>query len=151
MGIGNLLPLLKPALKPVSLSEYKNKRVGVDGNLWIHRGAYTCAFELHVGEQTTAYVGYCCKLARLLLEHGVRPVIVFDGNSLGAKGETAAARAEGRRKACAELDRNIEEHRELQMRLEQAPHDTDLQYAVGAAKQLCDEPVWSSIGSRKEY
>ena len=25
MGIGNLLPLLKPALKPVSLSEYKNK------------------------------------------------------------------------------------------------------------------------------
>ena len=94
--------------------------------------------------------GYCCKLARLLLEHGVRPVIVFDGNSLGAKGETAAARAEGRRKACAELDRNIEEHRELQMRLEQAPHDTDLQYAVGAAKQLCDKAAQSTIKVTKE-
>ena len=43
MGISELIPLLKPALKEVRLSEFRGKRVGVDGNTWIFRGAYTCA------------------------------------------------------------------------------------------------------------
>ena len=123
MGISQLLPLLKPAFKEVPLSEFRNKRVGVDGNVWIHRGAYACALDLHLGAQTNAFVAYCCSLARLLMEHGVHPVVVFDGHALGAKGDTAAKRAEQRQAAQAELDMQMDNWRELQNRHEARPHD----------------------------
>ena len=80
MGISQLLPLLKPAFTQVPLSDFKGKRVGVDGNVWIHRGAYACALDLALGAGTDAFVKYCCALAALLVQHGVHPVVVFDGH-----------------------------------------------------------------------
>ena len=52
MGISGLLPLLKSATEHVSLSRFKGKLIAVDGNVWIHRGTYSCAMELAEGTPT---------------------------------------------------------------------------------------------------
>ena len=145
MGISELLPLLKPALKEVRLSEFRGKRVGVDGNVWIFRGAYSCALDLHLNVHTSSYIGYCCSLARMLLENGIHPVVVFDGYSLAAKDGTSHKRAEQRREATAELELQMENWRELQMRHEAQPHNNQLQHEVGAARARTEHAAQRTI------
>lgn len=47
MGISQLLQILKPLYKNVSLDELRGATVGIDGYCWLHRAAVTCARELH--------------------------------------------------------------------------------------------------------
>jgi exonuclease-1 len=56
MGISGLLPLLKPIHKPVHLSELSGLSVGVDAYVWLHRGAFGCAFDLAMGNATLKYL-----------------------------------------------------------------------------------------------
>ena len=150
MGISSLLPILKPAMKPVSMADYRGQRVGVDGNLWIHRGAYACALELHCGQNADAYVRYCTNMAQLLIGFGVRPVVIFDGNSLGAKAGTADKRREGRQEATRALDNHLESLRELELQLASRPHDVDLQHAVGAEKAKVERGAQGTIRVTRE-
>ena len=145
MGIQNLLPLLKPAMKEVGLREFKGKKVAVDGNVWVHRGAYSCALELHCNQDEGRYIGYCRHNAQLLLDCGIHPVVVFDGKSLGAKSETARRRAEGRRVAVSALDSHIESLRELEMQANGRAPDPALQHAIGAAKVRVEKAAQSTI------
>lgn len=41
------------------------QRVAVDGQVWLHKGAYACALDLVHGQHTEAYVRHCVNLARL--------------------------------------------------------------------------------------
>jgi exonuclease-1 len=52
MGIQGLLPVLKHIQSEVHLSKYRGERVGVDAYVWLHRGAFGCAFELATGKPT---------------------------------------------------------------------------------------------------
>ena len=55
MGIQGLLPLLKSIQKPVHLSDLKGLCIGVDTYVWLHKGAFMCAYELGMGIPTTKY------------------------------------------------------------------------------------------------
>ena len=52
MGITGLLPYLKKASKKTNLSEFKGCSVAVDSYCWLHRGAFSCAEKLALGEDT---------------------------------------------------------------------------------------------------
>ncbi|CAO1619862.1 unnamed protein product [Sympodiomycopsis kandeliae] len=88
MGIQGLLPLLKDIQKSTHISEFKGQTLGIDGYVWLHRGAYGCAEKLVKGENTTKYVNYALHRIRLLKHHGVKPYVVFDGDRLPSKSGT---------------------------------------------------------------
>ena len=59
-------------------------RAAVDAYSWLHKGAYSCALELHTGNhywlkqnRDAPYVNYCIHRAKMLKFFGVEPVIVF--------------------------------------------------------------------------
>ncbi|CAO3609604.1 unnamed protein product [Cunninghamella echinulata] len=99
MGISGLLSLTKSIQKAVHIKEYSGKRVAVDGNVWLHRGAFGCAKELALGDSTTAYITYFMTQIDLLLHFNVEPIIVFDGSSLPIKNVTKVQRQQKQQEA----------------------------------------------------
>lgn len=106
MGITGLLPFLKSIHRPCHVKSFKDQTLGVDGYVWLHRGVYSCAQELCLGQPTTKYVNYAIKQVRLLRHWGIEPFIVFDGGPLPSKRGTEQGRKKSR-----------EEGRELANRL----------------------------------
>ena len=145
MGISNLLQFLKPAVKPAHLSDFRGKRVAVDGNVWVHRGACACAADLFLGRPNGAYVRYCRANCQLLLDHGILPVLVFDGRKLGAKSETAAKRREVRQQAAASVDEQLESIRQLEADTAARPDDSDLAYELAKQRAALDRSAQQTI------
>ena len=96
MGIHGLLPLVRDAIKNTHISTFTGKKVAVDGFVWLHRGCLTCAKELANNQQTTKYITYFMQQVQLLLNHGIRPLIDFDGCDLPAKRVTNEKRRNDR-------------------------------------------------------
>ncbi|KAM4591784.1 exonuclease 1 [Odontesthes bonariensis] len=96
MGISGLLQFIKDAAEPINVKKYKGQTVAVDTYCWLHKGAFSCAEKLAKGEQTDQYVWYCMKLVDMLLNFGVRPILVFDGRNLPSKQEVEKSRRERR-------------------------------------------------------
>ncbi|XP_053515597.1 exonuclease 1 isoform X2 [Artibeus jamaicensis] len=96
MGIHGLLQFIKEASEPVHVRKYKGQAVAVDTYCWLHKGAIACAEKLAKGEPTDKYVGFCMKFVNMLLCHGVKPILVFDGCTLPSKKEVEASRRERR-------------------------------------------------------
>ncbi|KAI9101265.1 PIN domain-like protein [Phlyctochytrium arcticum] len=96
MGIQGLLPFLKDIHRPVHLRNYSGQTLAVDTYVWLHRGAFSCALELCTGVKTTRYVNYCMRQVQLLLDHGVKPLMVFDGGCLPMKTGTEEQRKKKR-------------------------------------------------------
>ena len=63
MGISGLLPCLRSVSRDAHVREYAGQRVAVDAYVWLHRGAFTCARELALGQPTDK----CVPRLRLLL------------------------------------------------------------------------------------
>ena len=53
MGINGLLPSLASIHRTVNLKDFNGQTMGVDGYVWLHRGAYSCAQELSNSIPTT--------------------------------------------------------------------------------------------------
>lgn len=96
MGIQGLLQFLKEASEPIHVKQYKGQTVAVDTYCWLHKGAFACADKLAKGEPTDQYVTYCMKFVHMLLSHGVKPILVFDGCTLPSKKDVEKARREKR-------------------------------------------------------
>uniref|UniRef100_A0A4W6E6Q1 Exonuclease 1 n=1 Tax=Lates calcarifer TaxID=8187 RepID=A0A4W6E6Q1_LATCA len=96
MGISGLLQFIKDAAEPISVKKYRGQTVAVDTYCWLHKGAFSCAEKLAKGEPTDQYVWYCMKFVDMLLNFGVKPVLVFDGRNLPSKHEVEKARRERR-------------------------------------------------------
>ncbi|XP_072285749.1 exonuclease 1 isoform X2 [Pyxicephalus adspersus] len=96
MGIQGLLQFLKEASEPISVKQYKGQTVAVDTYCWLHKGAFACAEKLAKGEPTEQYVTYCMKFVHMLLSHGVKPILVFDGCTLPSKKDVERSRREKR-------------------------------------------------------
>ncbi|KAG7222246.1 hypothetical protein INR49_016404, partial [Caranx melampygus] len=96
MGISGLLQFIKDAAEPISVKKYRGQTVAVDTYCWLHKGAFSCAEKLAKGEPTDQYVWYCMKFVDMLLNFGVKPVLVFDGCNLPSKREVEKARRERR-------------------------------------------------------
>ncbi|KAK9381052.1 PIN domain-like protein [Kockiozyma suomiensis] len=99
MGITGLLPLLKSIQQPTHLKEFAGQVVGVDGYVWLHRGAIACAADLALGKPTHKYVDYAMHRVKMLQHFGVKPYLVFDGANLPSKRHTELDRKRGRAEA----------------------------------------------------
>eukprot|EP01124_Arcella_intermedia_P037255 TRINITY_DN9934_c0_g1_i4.p1 TRINITY_DN9934_c0_g1~~TRINITY_DN9934_c0_g1_i4.p1 ORF type:complete len:914 (-),score=285.92 TRINITY_DN9934_c0_g1_i4:48-2789(-) len=98
MGITGLLPVLKSITRNISLKELSGLRVAVDGYVWLHKGVYGCSKEIVQNIPTDKYVKYCMDNIKVLMEHGITPVIVFDGANLPMKQLEEEERRESREK-----------------------------------------------------
>jgi exonuclease-1 len=96
MGITGLLPAVRDAAKLTTLASFSGKSAGVDGFVWLHRACLTCARALAHGERTSKYIASFMRQVQLLVDHNVRPLIVFDGADLPAKRPTNDSRRESR-------------------------------------------------------
>lgn len=96
MGIHGLLQFIKEASEPIHVRKYKGQVVAVDTYCWLHKGAIACAEKLAKGEPTDRYVGFCMKFVNMLLTHGIKPILVFDGCTLPSKKEVEKSRRERR-------------------------------------------------------
>ncbi|XP_023566141.1 exonuclease 1 isoform X2 [Octodon degus] len=96
MGIQGLLQFIKEASEPIHVRKYKGQVVAVDTYCWLHKGAIACAEKLAKGEPTDKYVGFCMKFVNMLLSHGIKPILVFDGCTLPSKKEVERSRRERR-------------------------------------------------------
>ncbi|XP_035671409.1 exonuclease 1-like [Branchiostoma floridae] len=85
MGIQGLLPFLKDASTQVNVKMLAGYTVAVDAYCWIYRGAFACAMDLARGDKSDMYVKFVLKYVNMLLSHGIKPVIVFDGCNLPSK------------------------------------------------------------------
>lgn len=96
MGVANLLPLLGPITKRIPLSTFKGKRIAIDGYVWLHRAAFSCASDLVKDPGTPKILPYLSSRMRRLLVSGIIPVVVFDGQMLPQKGRECAKRRQER-------------------------------------------------------
>ncbi|XP_036913377.1 exonuclease 1 [Sturnira hondurensis] len=96
MGIHGLLQFIREASEPIHVRKYKGQVVAVDTYCWLHKGAIACAEKLAKGEPTDKYVGFCMKFVNMLLCHGIKPILVFDGCTLPSKKEVEVSRRERR-------------------------------------------------------
>ncbi|CDW73778.1 xpg family protein [Stylonychia lemnae] len=81
MGIQGLLQLLKPALRETKLSKYRSKTAAIDIMTWLYKGAYSCAYELGLEQQTFGFISYPIKMLKLVQSYGIKPICVFDEQS----------------------------------------------------------------------
>lgn len=109
MGISGLLPFLKKSSTQTNIKQFAGGSVAIDSYCWLHRGVFSCYEKISLGEQTDAYVVYCMKFITMLLQHNIKPILVFDGRYLPAKEITETKRRENRemkRRQAAELIRS---------------------------------------------
>lgn len=92
MGIQGLLPLLKSITVTTHVKTYAQQTLGVDAYVWLHRGAFACAWDLALGKPTTKYVEYAMHRVRMLRHYGITPYVVFDGDYLPSKAKTEIER-----------------------------------------------------------
>ena len=73
MGITGLLPFLSNLNKKVHVSQYSGKCVAVDTSCWLHRGAFSCAFELATGMFVCLFVRSCltASIRHVCLSYGI--------------------------------------------------------------------------------
>lgn len=88
MGVKGLLPLLKSIQKHTHLRQYNGQTLGIDGFGWLHRGACACALQLALDRPTTRYIDFVVNRLRMLLDFGITPYLVFDGDALPSKAMT---------------------------------------------------------------
>ena len=94
MGIQGLHQILKPALKNVRLSDFSGSTAVIDIMVWLYKGTYSCSYELGKGEPTFNFLGFPLKMIRLLKNHNIKPICVFDGFHLNAKQAAVKERLE---------------------------------------------------------
>ncbi|ETI24845.1 hypothetical protein G647_04215 [Cladophialophora carrionii CBS 160.54] len=131
-----LLPLLKSIHKHSTLKKFSGQTIGVDAYGWLHRGVVGCAFALAMDKPTTIHIDFVLSRVRMLIDFGVTPYLVFDGDNLPSKAGTNAARRKKR-----------EESRALGLELHKAGKTTqaqqELQKAIDVtplmARQLIEE------------
>jgi len=131
-----LLPLLKSIHKHCTLKKFAGQTIGVDAYGWLHRGTVACAIELALDKPTTKYVDFAISRVRMLLDFGVTPYLVFDGDYLPSKAGTNKERRKRRDQSKAlglELYRAgklSQAHQELQKAADVTPY---------MARQLIEE------------
>lgn len=99
MGVKGLLGLLKSIQKQTTLKSYAGQTLGVDAFGWLHRGATGCAYQLAADKPTTFYITFVLNRVRMLLDFGITPYLVFDGDAVPSKKETNSKRREEREAA----------------------------------------------------
>lgn len=128
MGISGLLPLLKSIHKHCTLKKFAGQTIGIDAYGWLHRGTVACAIELALEKPTTRYVDFAMGRVRMLLDFGVTPYLVFDGDNLPSKAGTNKERRKRRNESKAaglelyKAGKLAQAHQELQKAADVTPY-----------------------------
>ena len=128
MGISGLLPLLKSIHKHCTLKKFAGQTIGIDAYGWLHRGTVACAIELALEKPTTKYVDFAMGRVRMLLDFGVIPYLVFDGDNLPNKAGTNRERRKRRDESKAaglelyKAGKLAQAHQELQKAADVTPY-----------------------------
>uniref|UniRef100_A0A6P7FRW3 Exonuclease 1 n=1 Tax=Diabrotica virgifera virgifera TaxID=50390 RepID=A0A6P7FRW3_DIAVI len=85
MGIRGLLSYLKSAERECHINEFKQKTIAVDSFSWLFKGADLMNPAKDDGPNSL--VNYCLNNVNLLLNHDIKPIMVFDGKYLPVKKE----------------------------------------------------------------
>lgn len=85
MGISGLLKTLDSISNKKHLSEYRGMRVAVDGYCWLHKSIYLITGEIFENPNSTKYMSYLLRRLNSLIQNGIIPVIIFDGDKLPMK------------------------------------------------------------------
>ena len=85
MGIKNLLLFLRPYMKKINMNELKNKRIGIDGYVWIHKGIFSDKMDIVDNINSNNYINYIIKNIKILKKYYIYPIFVFDGRKLCIK------------------------------------------------------------------
>lgn len=101
LTILGLFGLLKSIQKPSTLKKFSGQTIGIDAYGWLHRGILGCAFALALDKPTTIHVDFVLSRVRMLLDFGVTPYLVFDGDDLPSKAGTNSERHKRREEAKA--------------------------------------------------
>lgn len=56
MGITGLIPFLEKSSKKGNISQFSGCTVAIDTYCWLHKGAFSCADKIAMGQPTDAYV-----------------------------------------------------------------------------------------------
>jgi exonuclease-1 len=85
MGIQGMHQYIRPYTRPAHLSTLAGRRVGCDGFAWLHRGAISCAQEMHtkapgrrwweLQRRPPPYITFCMKRVRMMVAEGITPVV----------------------------------------------------------------------------
>ncbi|CAJ0557845.1 unnamed protein product, partial [Mesorhabditis spiculigera] len=102
MGIGGLLPFVKPACKEGHISEIAGKSVAIDASCLLHRGLFGCMDKVATGVDTNFFIYYVRGFIEELLKQKCHVVMVFDGRRLPAKREVNDQRREQRERYLAQ-------------------------------------------------
>ena len=120
MGISKLLRSLHNITELRPLNAYAGLTAGVDVFGWLHRGLYSAELGELVSrppELVERPVKFVLEQCDLLIKHGVRPYLVFDGAKLAAKRgteeERGAERRESREKGLRLIDDDPQAARQL--------------------------------------
>jgi len=106
MGISGLISAMIAVAKPDNLyDKFAGNKVAIDGYVWLHAFAAVHARTFVSSGDTGPIVAAFMKRVKLLMEHGVHPVVILDGPpppSKRATSEQRRARAEKARRAVRE-------------------------------------------------
>lgn len=128
LSLKGLLPLLKSIHKHCTLKKFAGQTIGIDAYGWLHRGTVACAIELALDKPTTKYVDFAMGRVRMLLDFGVKPYLVFDGDNLPSKAGTNGERRKRRDESKAlglelyKAGKLAQAHQELQKAADVTPY-----------------------------
>lgn len=88
MGITGLLPILASKLKKRHISAYKSQRIGIDGHAWLYQILPCVAEDLFFNLSTRKHIHMFEAKLRALVQQGIIPVVVLDGDVLVSKCRT---------------------------------------------------------------
>ncbi|EPR79686.1 Exonuclease I [Spraguea lophii 42_110] len=104
MGITGLLPLIKPILVKNNIKKYKGYRIGIDGHAWLHQLGPIIAQDLYYRKTTDKHIHIIKRKLENLINLGITPIIVFDGDCLPSKEHTNVSRRERKDKVLEEIE-----------------------------------------------
>jgi exonuclease 1 len=88
---------LKPAQQESHLRHFEGQTAAIDVMTWLYKGAYSCAYELGLDQQTLSFLSFPMKMIKLVQSYGIKPICVFDGLHLKAKAVTEKTRSDNKK------------------------------------------------------
>ncbi|KAI5180882.1 exonuclease 1 [Nematocida sp. AWRm80] len=120
MGISGLLPMIKPALKTISVEDIQGSTLGIDGYSWLYKSITVHAYEIYTNPSSAStvnkYISTCISKCKALLGQGCSLVFVFDGHLHPMKLETAKNRIQSKNKTIIEIEKLLSQGKVQQAR-----------------------------------
>ena len=69
------------------ISSFSGKTIGIDGYCWLHKSLYAGNKDIVLNDKSYSYIYYLKNKVKLLVNAGIIPILIFDGNKIPIKGK----------------------------------------------------------------